>query len=168
LEIGDCHRFAKHWSAAEAAYRRSVAIQRAAVPVIYLAECVLAQDRPREAFELLDGIDHQSLDSRSAMDYAYAYAAIATALADLSMIDRAISFLSALSDLEPHFEQRRLKFIVQLQSAKATGTLDKSAWKHFLRDPLRAIARYGILQPNVAGIGLNINAMLEDATKQKK
>lgn len=167
-DIGDCRRYEEKWPEAEGAYRRSLEFNRNEVVAIFLAECVLEQDRPQEAADILDSVLVDTLDKRGKSDHAYASAAVALTLSSKPRIEAAIKALQHLSGLEPYFEQRRLALIVKLQSAQLAGTAAKSDWREFLRDPARAVARYAILQPTFFGFGLNINAMLEDSQKSKK
>jgi tetratricopeptide (TPR) repeat protein len=164
-EFGECLRFVGRWSEAETAYRAALAAHPTGIANVFLAECLVRQNEFKAAVDVFDAVDRVLLSDEEKMDHAYTAAIIAVEAKDVERMKAAIELLKSDKASAPYFEERRLNLIVQLQEAVAEGKpsgLMRSIGK-LLRQPLKTLSRYGILQPTVFGIGLNINAIIDDS-----
>ena len=165
-ELGELYRYWGKWSEGEKAYRDALAIEPTGISSVFLAECLWQQNRTDEAAKVLDAVEYQALDHSGKVDYAYTQASIAVEAADRARLTEALKTLKSIRGGAPYFEERRLNFIIEVQSAIASGP-SSGVWEN-LRSFLRKLNRYMLLQPNWYGIGVNINAMIEDAATPKR
>jgi len=166
-DLGECLRYMGRWTEAEEAYRAALSSHPEAIAGVFLAECLAWQKKIGPAVETLNSIDAVALSDSEKVDHAYTAAIVAVKSGDSERMKTAIDFLRAAKTSAPYFEERRLKLIIELQEAVANGKPParmKSLAK-WLRQPLRTLSRYAILQPSVFGFGININAVIDDVDK---
>ncbi|MBV9572134.1 MAG: SEC-C domain-containing protein [Alphaproteobacteria bacterium] len=169
-QLGECHRFAGKWKEAESAYRDALSGQKSGIAKVFLAECLVRQGKTTDAINTFDAVDKSHLDRRETLDYAYVAAMIAVEDNSPERIAAAIQLLKAAEASEPYFESRRLNLIVKLHEALAKDRPAPLMHKlsDFLRTPLKTLSRYAILRPTVLGFGVNLNAVIDDAVKDRK
>ncbi|HBW1847046.1 TPA: hypothetical protein N3414_005944 [Klebsiella quasipneumoniae subsp. quasipneumoniae] len=81
------------------------------------------------------------------------------------MIGKSLSYLSNSPTLELIFEKQKNEIISQITNLYASGSLKThSSVLIKLKSMLSRISRYLILQPNIAGLGININNIVQDFT----
>lgn len=167
--LGECYRYWGKWTDADHAYRESIHLDPKAIRSVFLAECEFQLGRKDTAGTILDEVPFDELTSVEQVDLAYVQAELAVDMQDRARLKAAQVLLEQVKTREPHFEQRRLSFIIQVQDALATGP-GSALWlalKDVFVQPLRKLNRYVLFQPNIAGMGLNINAMIEDGLGPK-
>jgi tetratricopeptide (TPR) repeat protein len=165
--LGECYRYWGKWAAGDNAYRKALSLHPTGIRSVFLAECVLRLGHKHAAAAILDAVKFEELRPAEQVDYAYITAEIAVEYSDRDRLKTALAVLEGVVAEEPYFEQRRLEFIVAVQAELAKGSTSWQALKDLLAQPLRQLNRYIMLQPNIAGFGLNLNAMIEDALGPK-
>lgn len=169
-QLGECCRYAGRWKEGEEAYREALAIEPSGFSTVFLAECVLRQGNIKEAARVIDAVTTDHLDHNQKADYAFTAAAIAVETGDGDRMRKAIGLLEEAKTDAPYFEERRLKLIIQVQSAMTGGKTPaiRTAIQKLLSGPVRYLNRYLIVQPTVFGIGINFNAMVDDLERPKR
>lgn len=162
--IGDCHRFAERWGEAEKAYRGAEGALATGDAKIFLAEVIMRQGRLPEAARMIDSIAPESLDPYEYEDYAFGLAAIAVETNERARLTQAARRLEGFSASAPYFERRRLLLLLRVKSFIEHGRTPKGirSVRRLLATTVRSISRYAILEPNVQGVGLNLNRALDD------
>ena len=175
----DLHRYIaetwvhiEDWQKAKDSYLRSLDYDDSASVRVLLAECLIGLDDISRAIEFLESVDTTCLDTATKADYAFVSAAIVIAKNDTK---RAFQASELLKDLElpyPYFRERRDSFLLAIRSLENHSLTqnDIVGVKRTLFDVIRFLNRYIMIQPNVAGMGLDLNKAVEDlvgADKQK-
>jgi len=163
-QLGDIHRYAEHWPNAEAEYRASLSVAPSNAATIFLAEVVMLQGRTAEAASLIEPLEPTALERAEYEDFVFAMAAIAVELGDRQRMQMAARYLEGFEGSAPYFERRRLIFLLRVNQALQSGRSPKitRSLRRWLADSARGASRYLILEPNIAGLGVNLNAMLND------
>ena len=163
-ELGECYRYSGDWKKGEDIYRQAIAVRSSGIARVFLAECVLHQGKNAEAAKILDDVVFADLSESEQIDLAYTAAAVAVEIRDRQRMDAAIDLLKRVKSTAPYFEERRLKLIIQLQEIIADGGSPSVLAKirALLVDPIARLNRYVLLQPNWNGVGVNLNALIDD------
>ncbi len=162
--LGECYRYWGKWTEGAHAYREALRLHSTGIRSVFLAECEMHEGRKPSAASLLDAVDFAALSPAEQIDFAYVLAELAVEGSDRGRLKAALTILEGVKPTELYFEQRRLSFMVEVQAALANGP-ESGVWqalKQAFSEPLRRLNRYVMLQPNIAGFGVNINAMIED------
>lgn len=161
-EIGDCHKFANAWDSAEKAYRDALSAYENVLDRIHLAETLLYQKEIEAAVVEIDKLDRASLQGSEFEDFVFAFAAIAIWSENQDRLQDARKLLEGLRTSEPYFTERRLKLLLSVTNTLAEGraSLESKAQSTPERGVTSTISDFIMLQPNIMGIGININAMI--------
>ncbi len=163
-DLADLLRTAGQWANAEAAYRAAIVIKPSARAEIFLAQVISFQGRAREADDRMRSIETAHLNPNEYEDYVLTLAGIAVQLGDRDALTTAEARLRGQRCLEPYFEQRRLKLLLAVTDAIVAGAsapLTERVRK-LLAAPVRNFNRYIMAEPNIAGMGVRVNNVLED------
>lgn len=163
-ELGDVHRYARDPAHAEAAYRSALKRADSAPARIFLAEALIFQGRVAEARLELQPLERVVMEPEEQEDHLFVSAALAIHLGETKALKAASGRLRAWRGSAPYFEQRRLAFLVAVEDTLKQGANDTLMAKarRLLADPIAVFNRYIMLEPNIAGVGLRINNVLED------
>lgn len=162
-QLGDALRYAGRFQEAIEAYRKAFEEEPDQTLRTFEAECELHLGNTDQAYALIRRIAVSKLGAPERADHAFTFFYIALARRDPEALSDARNLLKAAVTPELYFEKLRLQHIVTIQEA-----LDDIA---FEREPaavapllqgLKALSRYVQLQPNIAGMGLNLNNMIDD------
>jgi hypothetical protein len=83
------------------------------------------------------------------------------------MIEKSLGYLNDISPLAPVFEKHKSNLVSEISVLYKTGELEeKSNLMSTLKKLFRLTTRYLILQPNIAGLGVNINKMADDLVSE--
>jgi tetratricopeptide (TPR) repeat protein len=168
-ELADLFRYAGDASRAAEAYRE-VLRRRSCFPAsIFLAESLLSLGRETEADDVLRALEPARMEPDEYEDYLFASAAVSVQTGDHSAQMVASQRLRAFRGSAPYFEQRRLAFLVAVEDALRAGTTPSllARVRRLVADPVRALNRWIMLEPNFYGIGLRGNAIVEDFVGKK-
>lgn len=167
--LGDVLRLSGEWEGGASAYAAGFALDRDPANQIFEASCWLMQGLKDEALAIIETIDFDALDIPERADFAIAYAAIAIALRDGARLDDAAAKLKEVTPLRQYFVHENLKYQLAIERARAaiaTGTpVPKSSR---LLDWISSLSRWFVVQPNIAGLGVNLNNIVDDAVEAKR
>jgi hypothetical protein len=71
----------------------------------------------------------------------------------------------SLMKVSPLFEQHRLVLLLEIAHIKSSPPADE---RSVLIKSIERANRYIMLQPNVAGLGINLNAIIADLTERRQ
>lgn len=167
--LGDVERFRGAWEAAAAAYSAGYQLDGNPACQIFKAMCELMLGRKAEALATIEAVDVNGLEPEESMDHAIAFAAIAIGLRDLALLDRAAARLTAAQPARQYFDNQRLQHLVAIDRARAAIVAGQPVPKSSrLLDWIGTFSRWFMIQPNIAGIGVNFNAVIDDALAAKR
>ena len=167
--LGDVLRLAGKWEEAAGAYRVGFDLDGNPACRIFEASCRLMQGHKDDALAIIEAVQFDDLDVPERADFAIAYAAIAIALRDLARLDDAAAKLKAVASIRQYFANENLRYQLAIERARVTIAAGKPVAKSSrLLDWISSASRWFMLQPNFAGIGVNVNAMVDDAVARRR
>jgi len=159
-EMGDCHRHLKDYGAAEKNYKRALELHKNPLVEVFLARVLMATSRQGEARKTLIDLDIAKFNENNLFDYAISWCELATTYRQRSDIDKALGLLKSVKTNDPLFMQLNKDLIIQLYDIRD----DKGGEK--AKSILERLNSYITLNPNIAGLGINFNAMFDDFIKR--
>ncbi|WLG91586.1 tetratricopeptide repeat protein [Pseudomonas cucumis] len=161
MQVGDCYHMLGEFHMAEKLYHRSLTVEPTDLAQIYLARVQLALGRHDRAKEILNALVPAAMSKHNHFDYAIVRCDAALLTKNTSDIQGALELIKGVSTNDPYFKdliQGLIVALYELQVGKKTTNANSI---------LARINRYVTLNPNVAGIGVNLNAMIEDYLDKK-
>jgi tetratricopeptide (TPR) repeat protein len=155
-EMADCLFHLSEFDAAIKTYEMAYKLSNNEINKVFIALC-LADKSDNASLDLLNSINSESLDESEFFDYAVNYAYSATKFQNKMAIQKSLDLLKQVTAGEPIFEKKKLELICELTEILTTGQYSR---KQYVLDILKGLSKYFILQPNIAGIGLDINRIL--------
>jgi tetratricopeptide (TPR) repeat protein len=170
--LGDVLRLSGHWEEGAAAYAAGFALDSDPANKIFEASCRLMQGCKDEALAIIESINFDTLDLPERADFAIAYAVIAIALRDSPRLDDAAAKLKAVVPIRQYFAHENIKLQLAIERARAAIAAGRPVPRSSrLLEWISSLSRWFMIQPNIAGIGINVNNILDDAvsaTRSKK
>jgi tetratricopeptide (TPR) repeat protein len=167
-EIGDSYRYAGEWDPAEHAYRDAIALGGSDLDKVHVAECLLYRKQIENAAKEIDTVKRETLPRHEFEDFVFAYAAIAIWSSKSERLAEAKSLLQNLGTAEPVFNERRLNLLVRVTETLASGKASTEAKSDSTPEGgLATVSNFFLLEPNIAGIGININAIINYFARKK-
>jgi tetratricopeptide (TPR) repeat protein len=161
-QLGDCYRCMEQYDLATHHYRQSLAYEKSPVTLIFLAQCYANMDNVDPARDLLSEVSVAGLDDAARYDYAVCWTMLAVRSQKPSDIELARVLLEKVTPQEPLLVHQRDKCLITLLNTKPKP--DAS----LIRKMIRLINRYVTVNPNIFGIGLNVNRIVEDINPEAK
>jgi hypothetical protein len=116
----------------------------------------------------IDTVKRDTLPRHEFEDFVFAYAAIAIWSAKAERLTEAKTLLQALGPAEPIFNDRRLNLLLRVTETLASGTASAAAKADSTpRGGLATVSSFFELKPNIAGLGVNFNAIIEYFARKK-
>lgn len=167
-ELGDSYRYADEWEQAESAYREATTLGGSDLNKVHLAECLLYRKQVDAAATEIDVVERENLPRHEFADFVFAYAAIAIWSARTERLKEAKTLLQAQGPAEPIFNDRRLNLLLRVTETLASGSASTAAKADSTPDGgLATVSSFFELKPNIAGIGVNFNAIIEYFARKK-
>ena len=167
-ETGDSYRYAGEWDLAERAYRDAIALGGSDLDKVHVAECLLYRKQIEDAAKEIDTVRRETLPRHEFEDFVFAYAAIAIWSSELERLTEAKSQLQNLGTAEPAFNERRLNLLLRVMETLASGKASTEAKSDSTPEGgLATVSNFFLLEPNIAGIGININAIINYFAQKK-
>lgn len=160
----------EQWRDAETIIRIAIELHETDVDRIHLAEALLYKKKIDDACIEIDKLHADDLTSPALDDYSLTYAAIAIWSEKQERLENAKRILKNYNPSEPYFRERRLHLLLTvteginrqiISQTQKDETTPKSGFLAFL-------TKFVMLQPNLAGIGLNFNAIFDEIAARKK
>jgi len=169
-EIGESYKFLEDWNEAEIAHRVAIKLYDNPLDRIHLAEALLYQRKIDDACGEIDQVESTALTGPALEDYSLACAIIAIWSGKRERLESARVLLEAYDPKEPYFRERRLKLLLSVNKGISEGKIptkekEESAPKGGF---LSILAKFIMIQPNIAGIGINVNAIIDELAKRKE
>ncbi|MHB7565400.1 tetratricopeptide repeat protein [Citrobacter braakii] len=165
-EIGRSFFHIRKFDEAIEHYEKSLQITDSNLVRIFLSQ-VKMDLNDKTAIDLITRVENDipKLSESELIDFIFTYASISISFNDKEMIGKSLSYLSNSPTLELIFEKQKNEIISQITNLYASGSLKThSSVLIKLKSMLSRISRYLILQPNIAGLGININNIVQDFT----
>lgn len=166
FELGKCYFHLGEFGKAIENYDLSLTKKDDELTKIFKAQAYGEQDLDK-AIHVISNIDLSKLDASGKLDMIFNYTVLAVSNSDKMMINSAVSMLKGVSGLDPFFELRKSELLVEISNCLAQGNCKRKTRivKHMATKLATFASRYLILQPNVVGLGININRIIDDAKK---
>jgi tetratricopeptide (TPR) repeat protein len=156
MQVGECYLSLSEFYMAEKLYHRSLSIESTTLANVYLARVQLALGRQDRAKEILDALDPGAMSKPNRFDYAIVRCDAALMTKNSLDIQTALELIKGISTNDPYFKDLIQSLIVALYELQV-GRKSVQA-----KSILARINRYMTLNPNMAGLGINFNAMIDD------
>lgn len=147
-------------------YEKSLQITDSNLVRIFLSQVKLDLN-DKIAIDLIKTVEINisELSESEFLDFIFTYASIGISFNDKEMIDKSLNYLSNSPSLELIFEKQKNDIISKITNLYASGNFNtQNTVLTKLKSLLRRTSRYLILQPNIAGFGININNIVQDIT----
>jgi hypothetical protein len=133
-----------------------------------VVECLLYRKQTEDAAKEIDTVRPETLRRHEFEDFVFAYAAISIWSSELQRLTEAKSQLQNLQTVEPAFNERRLNLLVRVTETLASGKASTEAKSDSTPEGgLATVSSFFLLEPNIAGIGININAIINYFARKK-
>ncbi|MHC2282892.1 tetratricopeptide (TPR) repeat protein [Bradyrhizobium diazoefficiens] len=166
-ELGDSYRYADEWDHAEAAYGEAIALGGSDLNKVHVAECLLYRKQVDAAATEIDAVNRDSLPHHELEDFVFAYAAIAIWSSKPERLTEAKALLQSLRTADPVFNDRRLNLLLRVTETLASGTASAAAKADSTpTGGLATASSFFLLQPTLAGLGIDFNEMLESLARK--
>jgi tetratricopeptide (TPR) repeat protein len=161
-KVGECYFSMGELYLAEKCYCRSISIDKAPLPMIYLAKVQLSLGRIDRAVSLLDEVAPMDMSAVNWFDYVMVRCDLSSRTKKADDISSSLAMLKKISVKDPYFKDLIRDLLVALYESPRAR--DDSRMTLILTK----INKYVSISPNVAGIGFNVNAMIEDFLAARK
>jgi tetratricopeptide (TPR) repeat protein len=149
-DLGDYNNAIKEFSL-------SLELNPSELTKVFLARALCNDGQCGEAKKMLQSIDDAVLNMPGKFDLAISWAIIAANSLDSADIEEAKTRLKSIETKDPVFTQLRDQWIIDLLETTPKTEPGK------IRRLIRSLNEYLLLTPNIFGIGININRIIEDA-----
>jgi tetratricopeptide (TPR) repeat protein len=136
---------------------KSMAIVNKEITKVFLVKAYLNLQELDEAEKTLSQINISTMNEREKYDYAITWSILALSTKKADLLSKAKSLLNEAIADGPFFADIKHSLLSEVQRVINGGSGGKI---------LKFISRYLHLQPNLFGLGVNINNILEDAGKK--
>lgn len=164
--IGRSYGSMQKWKDAIRSYLRSLDYEENAITKICITRPLLALGQSSRALDYLNSIDYSKLRMDEKFDYSLQLAEVALELNRQEYIHLAIEHLKGICPSHPYFRKVKDETIIQL--LEYLNSKAKVKDKKKVSKKIDGIQKCLILQPNIFGLGININEVLGRFLKKKK
>jgi len=161
-DIGDCKAFLGQYKEAIQFYKESLSYEEANKTKVFLARAYANDGNISLSRQLLKSIDAMSFDDSYFYDYAVSWAILAINTLTPDDIQTAKEHLKQVKACWPLFAAQRDSMLIQLMEVTPKTPVGK------LRNLLEVLNKYVSLNPNIFGIGININRIAEDISRNSE
>jgi tetratricopeptide (TPR) repeat protein len=154
--VADCEDGLGNHGKAIELYKESLDHNEEDLTKVFFARALCNENEIGKAAELLTSISDDNLKDPGKFDLAISWAQVAASSLETEHINTAKERLERVDAHDPVFIELRHRLMIDL--LKATPSDQPSLIRKFLR----SINKYLILEPNVCGIGINLNRILEE------
>lgn len=155
--LGDLEESLGNHGDAVNAYSISLDRNPSELTKVFLVRSICNSGNYDEARKMLASIDDTSLREAGRFDLAISYALLAATTLLTSDLQEAKRRLKEIDAHDPVFVQLRDQWMIDLLEAKPKSEPGK------LRTLIRSLNKYVTLNPNLFGLGVNINRIIDDA-----
>lgn len=164
LQIADTYRSQCLWEEAKDSYVQSLNLEDSPIARMELARCALELGDHPTAVAHLHSVGYDAITPREQLDHCIVAAEIAHVVKDAALVEQTADRLQATTPHEPYFREARDQLVISLLAIRDDAT-DQEANIGFIRKVGDLVGRYLMLQPNLFGLGINVNALLRHEKK---
>jgi len=166
--VGCCYGLGKYQDAIDC-YNSSLSFSNSDLTRVFMARA-LCLNQDESAIELIESIDASSLDSAGKLDFFVTYATIGIHFKKEEMLKNSIQMLRIVDSINVTFDRQKAELLQEISEVLLHGFNEARFNKMLVvvRDWSKKINRYLVLQPNIAGLGINVNRVVEDVQDKKK
>lgn len=146
-------------------YHKSIEVYDNPLPKIFIAHVYISKGEFDKALNTLNGIDSKELEEEEKIDFVLTYAQLVLLSNNKNKVEDVLTKLKKLEISSKYFNDIKSSLIIDLQEVLYSPTSEVKDSK--IRTIIRKINDYVQLQPNINGIGLNINKMISDYLERK-
>ncbi|NTV29662.1 MAG: hypothetical protein HGA80_06240 [Candidatus Omnitrophica bacterium] len=161
LSVGDCYLYLGDMYNAKDAYSKSFTHENSDLTKVFLARALVSTGDCDVARATLDRVRTKEFSLANHFDFALSRCSLAIKTGVKTDIDLAISLLKEVKTNEPYFKDIQHNLIVNISEI---GKGAKCARNMGLLNNLNKVF---ILQPNIFGLGININAAIDCFLQRK-
>lgn len=163
--IGNCLFHKAMFEDAVKYFKKSYLLEPKDIVLVYQSLALMDNNDP-SCVDLIKSVDVTSLDPNEFFDFAVNFSRISIYSKDPEMIKEAISYLKRLDDQEAVFEKQKSQLLMEMTDIILEGVSETKLQRvmRLLGKLFSASNRYIMLEPNICGIGLNGNNIIEDLT----
>lgn len=154
--IGESNEALHKYEIAVATFTESLKLHPAELTKVFLARAEVNNGNIEHARELLGAVKKEDLDAEGLFDFAISYTLLAANSRVAGELSLAITLLKGLSSDWPLFAQQRDKWLIDLLETSPVNEVGK------FRKLIQSLNRYVRLNPNIFGIGIDFNKIIED------
>ncbi|PWN74463.1 hypothetical protein CV717_07280 [Bacillus cereus] len=163
--LGEAYFSLKNLEKALECYEKSIEIDGNVLSKIFIAHVFTVNEDFDKASEILDSIDINKLEDKEKIDFVFNYAELILYTKKKDGIENILIKLKELDVSSKYFNDKKNELIINLQEVLHLSKDDDK--DSGIKKVLRKINDYFILEPNIAGFGININEILKDILKKK-
>jgi len=163
--LGDAYFNLKNKEKALECYEKSVEINGNSLSKIFIAHLYTVNQEFERASEILDSIDFNKLNDNGKIDFMFNYAELLLHTKKRDGIEEILVKLKEFNVSSKYFNDKKNELIINLQQVLHLPKNDDK--DSGVKKLLRKINDYFILEPNIAGMGININQIIKDILKNK-
>jgi tetratricopeptide (TPR) repeat protein len=156
-QLGECFLGTNELSKAEDSFLKSLSVDKRGITEIFLARALTANNKHNESRILLSNIDIQKLSKANIFDLAISLCRLALNTKDNEDINLALDKIKTIQTNDPMFINYVKELTIELYELKSSV---KSVIK--AETALGKFNRYVQLKPNLMGVGVDFNAIIED------
>lgn len=169
MEIADGYRYSDKFDTATEIYRSILAAHGdKQLARIHLAQTLYFMKEPQEALTEIRKVAVKYLGKEEFEDFAYDFGMIALVIGTGDLLQEARGHLSRSNPRGPYLRERQMALVLCLSDKQTTPAATEEVRKPDMLDRLAELSNIFELKPNFFGIGLNLNAMIEQANKNRK
>jgi len=154
--LGDCHNFLGEYDVAAGYYEESLKYEDSELTKVFLAEAYVSRGDVDVARDLLVKVDTSRLNDAGNYDCAVSWTMLAIRSQKPTDLELAKGLLKSARAHDPLFIHHRDLWLLTLLETRP------KADEGLIRRLVRSLNKYIILNPNVFGVGVNINRIVED------
>jgi len=166
-QLGEVLKHKASWTEALEAFTSAAQCQPQSIFTVFTAECYLHLNQSTLAVNHILSVDRSRLSASELTDYVFVFSAVFVEIGDQRRLEEAESLLRQQGLTSPLFRSCRDSLLISVVGTRRSGRSDS-----FIRTARRAIAqlltranRYLLLEPNIMGFGVRLNAILGDLAK---
>jgi tetratricopeptide (TPR) repeat protein len=162
LELGECFLGTNEINKSEASLVKSLNLHKIDLAEIFLARALTRKNKNNEARYLLSNIDLSNISKTNIFDLAISLCRLALNTKNSDDINIALDKIKSIQTNDPMFLNYVKDLTIELYELKSSV---KSIIK--AESALEKFNRYVQLKPNIMGIGVDFNAVIEDLINNK-
>jgi tetratricopeptide (TPR) repeat protein len=166
--LGEISKRREDYARAAAHFQAAYTYGHSARDIMFAAECLLYARDIDTARRLFDRVEYHNLHSSGKLDYALILPGFALESNDVGDLERARSLLLSTPFGDPYFHEQQisgLRFVNDRLTQLCTNTPVPIALPRYKR-ALRWISQFAELKPNIMGLGVNFNAVLDSVVAE--